>query len=246
MAADVLAVVLAAGKGTRLHSAENPRPKCMRLAAGQPLLYWVLGALDFLPRENIVLVGGYKKEQVFEAFPDCLHSVQDPQLGTGHALMCAEEHLKDFDGTVLACYGDMPLLKKATYQALLDFHRASGAACTLLSGTSEDDLPYGRVLRDENGDFLAVVEDRDCTPAQKAIRELNAGIYAFDCQKLLPCLHALKADNDQQEYYLTDVPAILRAQGDRVAVYCAPLGEELLGVNTPEQLAQAEALLNAR
>ena len=247
MRENLIAVVLAAGKGTRLHSDEHPAPKCMRLAAGRPLLGWVLDALDFVPRDRTVLVGGYKKEQVFGGFPDCLQAVQEPQLGTGHAVLCAEDCLKDFCGTVLVCYGDMPLLRKQTYLDLLARHAETGAACTLLSGTTEEALPYGRVLRDEAGDFLRVVEDRDCsTPELRAIRELNVGIYAFDCQKLLPCLHALRADNAQKEYYLTDVPDLLRQKGERVAVHCAELGEELLGVNTPEQLAAAEACLLAR
>ncbi len=242
----VLAVVLAAGKGTRLHSAENPRPKCLRLAADRPLLAWVLDALSFLPQNRIILIGGYKREQVFAAFPDCLHVTQEPQLGTGHALLCARDCLTDFNGTVLVCYGDMPLLRQQTYQALLDHHFASGAACTLLSGTSRLPLPYGRVLRDKDGSFLRVVEDRDCTPEQRAIDELNCGIYAFDCQKLLPCLYELRADNSQHEYYLTDVPALLRAGGEAVRVFCAPLEEQLLGVNTPEQLQQVEDILRAR
>lgn len=241
---NIKAVVLAAGKGTRMMSETNQMPKVLRQACGKPLLHYVLKALDFIPAADTVLVGGYKRELVFEAFPDYPHAVQDPQLGTGHAVMCAREHLKDFDGTVLVCYGDMPLLKKEVYQGLLRFHAENGAACTMLSGTCEEYLPYGRVLRDENGDFLRIVEDRDCTPEQKAIRELNVGIYAFDCKSLLASLDEIKDNNAQHEYYLTDVPAILRSHGQRVAVYTAELNEQILGVNTPEQLALTERYLN--
>ena len=236
-------VVLAAGKGTRMMSETNHQPKVLRQACGKPLLHYVLNALSFLPREDTVLVAGYMKEAVFEAFPDYPRAVQDPQLGTGHAVMCAREHLKDFDGTVLVCYGDMPLLRQEVYQGLLDFHREQGACCTMLSGTCEEYLPYGRVLRDEKGDFLRIVEDRDCTPAQKAIRELNVGIYAFDCKSLLTALDQLKNDNAQKEYYLTDVPEILRDAGKRVAVYTRTLNEQIIGVNTPEQLAMTEQFL---
>ena len=137
----------------------------------------------------------------------------------------------------------MPLLRKEVYQGLLDFHARSGAACTMLSGTCDEYLPYGRVLRDENGDFLRIVEDRDCTPEQKAIRELNVGIYAFDCKALLTSLDEIRNNNAQNEYYLTDVPAILRGKGQRVAVYTAELNEQILGVNTPEQLALTEKYL---
>lgn len=237
------AVVLAAGKGTRMMSESNHLPKVLRQACGKPLLHYVLKALDFIPVENTVLVAGYMREDVFAAFPDYPRAVQDPQLGTGHAVMCAREHLKDFDGTVLICYGDMPLLKKEVYQGLLEFHEKSGASCTMLSGTCDEYLPYGRVLRDENGDFLRIVEDRDCTPEQKAIRELNVGIYAFDCKQLLASLDKIRNNNAQNEYYLTDVPEILRQGGERVAVYTAKLNEQIIGVNTPEQLATTEKYL---
>ena len=239
----IKAVVLAAGKGTRMMSETCNLPKVLRQACGKPLLHYVLKALDFIPAQDTVLVGGYMRELVFEAFPAYPHAVQDPQLGTGHAVMCAREHLKDFDGTVLICYGDMPLLKKEIYQGLLRFHAENGAACTMLSGTCEEYLPYGRVLRDEHGDFLRIVEDRDCTPEQKAIRELNVGIYAFDCKALLSSLDEIQNNNAQHEYYLTDVPAILRSHGQRVAVYTAQLNEQILGVNTPEQLALTEKYL---
>ena len=242
----IKAVVLAAGKGTRMMSETNHMPKVLRQACGKPLLHYVLKALDFIPKEDTILVGGYMREAVFAAFPGYPQAVQDPQLGTGHAVMCAGEHLQSFDGTVLVCYGDMPLLKKEVYQGLLDFHASQGACCTMLSGTCEEYLPYGRVLRDGNGDFLRIVEDRDCTPEQKAIRELNVGIYAFDCKALLQSLDEIKNNNAQNEYYLTDVPAILREHGERVAVYTAQLNEQIIGVNTPEQLEQTERFLRQR
>ena len=239
------AVVLAAGKGTRMMSETNHMPKVLRQACGKPLLHYVLKALDFIPKEDTVLVGGYMREAVFEAFPGYPQAVQDPQLGTGHAVMCAREHLKDFDGTVLVCYGDMPLLRREVYQGLLSYHAETGASCTMLSGTCDEYLPYGRVLRDGNGDFLRIVEDRDCTPEQKAIRELNVGIYAFDCKTLLASLDEIKNNNAQNEYYLTDVPEILRNHGLRVAVYNAKLNEQIIGVNTPEQLKMTERFLAA-
>ena len=240
------AVVLAAGKGTRMMSETNNLPKVLRQACGKPLLHYVLKAIDFIPPENTVLVGGYMKEAVFAAFPGYPQAVQEPQLGTGHAVMCAKEHLEGFDGTVLVCYGDMPLLKKEVYEGLLQHHAETGALCTMLSGTFKEYLPYGGVLRDENGDFLRIVEDRDCTEEQNAIRELNVGIYAFDCASLLEALSSLKNNNAQKEYYLTDVPAILRDQGKRVAVYTAALNEQIIGVNTPEQLEQTERFLRQR
>lgn len=239
----IKAVVLAAGKGTRMMTETNTMPKVLRLACGKPLLYYVLKTLQFVPKEDTILVVGYRREDVIAAFPDYPHAVQDPQLGTGHAVRCAKAELEGFDGTVLVCYGDMPLLKEEVYRGLLAEHERTGSVCTLLSGTTEETLPYGRVLKDENGEFLQVVEDRDCTPEQKAIRELNVGIYAFDCKELLACLDLLRNNNAQQEYYLTDVPALMKQRGGKVSVYTAELNEQILGVNTPEQLAIAEKYL---
>lgn len=239
----IKAVVLAAGKGTRMMTETNTMPKVLRQACGKPLLYYVLKTLQFVPKEDTILVVGYRREDVIAAFPDYPHAVQDPQLGTGHAVRCAKAELEGFDGTVLVCYGDMPLLKEEVYRGLLEDHARTGSVCTLLSGTTEEKLPYGRVLKDENGEFLQVVEDRDCTPEQKAIRELNVGIYAFDCKELLACLDLLRNNNAQQEYYLTDVPALMKQRGGKVSVYTAELNEQILGVNTPEQLAIAEKYL---
>lgn len=233
-------VVLAGGKGSRMNSEAAHLPKVMRLAKGQPLLHYVLKALDFIPKENTVLVTGFMAETVQAAFPDYPAVLQSPQLGTGHAVQCAREHLEGFDGTVLIAYGDMPLLKKETYQAFIAAHRASGAECTLLSGTCQWDLPYGRVIKDENGTFRGVVEDRDCTEEQKKIKELNMGLYCFECSALLPALSKLQNNNAQNEYYLTDLPLLIQEAGGEVKVYSAELNEQIIGVNTPEQLAMVE------
>lgn len=242
----IKAVVLAGGKGTRLQSEQYQMPKALREAEGKPLLHYVLSALEFLPKEDIILVVGYLHEMVEARFPDYPAALQEPQLGTGHAVQCAQEQLKDFDGTVLICCSDMPLLKKETYEALLLAHEASGDPCTFLTGTSNLDLPFGRILRDENGAFLRVVEDKDCTPEQKEIRELNAGVYAFDCKTLLRCLGRLKNDNAQGEYYLTDVPELICKEGGRIGLCCVELGEQIIGVNTVEQLELVEACLRNR
>ena len=162
------AVVLAAGKGTRLQTDGSTLPKVMRLANGRPLLAHVLSALDFIAPADIVLVVGYKKECVLEAFGSYPYAVQTQQLGTGHAVMAAFETLGDYDGDVLICCGDMPLIKKETYRALAEEHVRAGNDCTILTGTSSEDLPYGRVLRDANGDFCGVVEEKDATPEQLA------------------------------------------------------------------------------
>ncbi len=239
---DLKALVLAAGKGTRLHSEQYDVPKVMRRACGRPLLSYVTDALSFLPPEDIILVVGYKKEAVIKAFPQHPYAVQEQQLGTGHAVMAAAELLRDHKGALLVCCGDMPLMRRESYEALVRAHEAEGNLCTLLSGSSDRELPYGRVLRNEDGSFRCVVEDKDCTPEQRAIRELNAGVYVFDTQPLLRVLTQLRCDNAQGEYYLTDAPTLLQKEG-RVGVCQACSAEEMLGVNTPEQLQAVETAL---
>ena len=242
----VKAVVLAAGKGKRLLSEQYDLPKVLREANGKPLLHYVLTALDFLPKEDTILVVGYMRDKVIARFPEYPHAVQDPQNGTGHAVQCAQEYLKDFHGTVLVCCGDMPLVEKETYESLLREHQNNDCACTFLTGTSDLDLPYGRIVRDENNAFVRVVEDQDCTQEQKGISELNAGVYAFDCQELLACLKLLKNDNAQGELYLTDVPEFIRQRGGKIGLCCVDLGAQIIGVNTPEQLQTVEEYLRSQ
>lgn len=243
---NVKAVILAAGKGTRLQSEQFQLPKVLREANGQPLLHYVLEALGFLPKADTIIVAGYMMDKVVARFPDYPYAVQAEQKGTGHAVQCAREQLQNFDGTVLVCCGDMPLIRRETYEALLAEHEKNDCPCTFLTGTCGEELPYGRILRDEQGDFLRVVEDKDCTPEQKQIKELNAGVYAFDCKELLSCLDLLKNDNAQGEYYLTDVPELMRQKGGKIGLCCVELGEQIIGVNTVEQLRQVEAFLQKR
>ncbi len=240
------ALVLAAGKGTRLRTEGCDLPKVMRQADGRPLLAYVLDALDFFAPQDIILVVGYQKEQVLSAFPAYPYAEQAQQLGTGHAVQSAAPRLADYQGDLLVCCGDMPLLRRETYEALCRQHRQACNVCTLLSGTSDVPLPYGRILRDEAGAFAGIVEDKDCTPEQREIRELNSGVYVFSAPHLFSVLSQLRADNAQGEYYLTDAPALLRAQGHRIGICRRELGLELLGVNTPEQLALAERVLRQR
>jgi len=240
------AAVLAAGAGTRMRVDGSDLPKVMREANGVPLLGYVLRSLDFLAPEDIILIVGYRRELVTDAFSDYPAAVQAEQLGTGHAVRMAMDTLPEFDGYLLVCYGDMPLLRRETYLALIETHRAEKNACTILSGTTPLSLPYGRVLRDENNDFCGVVEDRDATPRQREIKELNAGVYVFDVSALRPALSALRPLNSQGEYYLTDAPLLIRERGGKIGVCKRDLGSEILGVNTPEQLAEVERELRAR
>ena len=240
------AVILAAGKGTRLKTSGVNLPKVLRTADGKPLLHYVLSALSFLPKDDVIIVVGYKREMVEDAFPGYRFAVQEEQLGTGHAVACAKSLLRDYDGPLLVCCGDMPLMTGNTYRAILNTHEAECNACTILAAVCSEDLPYGRVLRRADGTFDRVVEDKDCSPEQKKIRELNAGVYVFDCQRLLSVLDRLDCDNALGEYYLTDAPALMREAGGRIGVCAACTAEEMLGVNTPEQLKQVEKYLKEK
>ena len=242
----IKAVVLAAGKGTRLQTEDSDAPKVMRAACGKPLLWYVLDALSFIEKKDVVIVVGYKKDEVVSRFEGYTFAEQERQLGTGHAVMAAESRLSGFSGVVLVCYGDMPAIRRETYEALIEAHFEHGNDCTILTGESSIPLPYGRIVRDKNGRFLYVAEDRDCTPEQLEITELNSGVYMFSAPLLLQALKSLGCENAQGEYYITDVPAIMRDSGARVGLLRRDLGDEIIGVNTPEQLAQVEAILKAR
>ena len=237
------ALVLAAGKGTRLQTEGIDLPKVMRLADGKPLLHYVLSALDFLPPEDVILVVGWKREAVLEAYPQYPHAVQAEQHGTGHAVQCAAHLLEGFQGDVLICYGDTPLMKRETFQSLFQIQERDHNVCTVLSAHLDEGGNYGRILREADGSFQAIVEERDCTPEQKQIREVNTGSYVFHAPELLAALKQLKDDNAQKELYITDAPAIIKAAGGRVGLCdtCSP--EEMLGVNTLEQLHQVEEVL---
>lgn len=240
--AKMKAIVLAAGKGTRLQTHDDDLPKVMRAAHGKPLLSYVLSGIDFVDPKNITIVVGYKKQQVMDYFDRYNFAEQTEQLGTGHAVMAACDTLAQAS-QVLVCCGDMPLIKRDTYMALSKTHLKNGNACTILTGTCDLPLPYGRIIRDADGGFLEVVEEKDCDERQQKIAELNSGVYIFDSHMLLEALRELKNDNAQGEYYLTDVPAILSNKGLKIGICMRDLGTEIIGVNTPAQLAQVEKIL---
>jgi len=246
MQKNLKAIVLAAGKGTRLCSDDVDAPKVMREANGKPLLWYVLDALSFIDKKDTILVVGYKKDSVIYRFDGYTYALQSEQLGTGHAVMAAKETLAEHNGALLVCYGDMPAIKRDVYQQLLNTHVEQGNDCTLLTGQSNLKMSFGRILRDENGAFVHVVEEKDCTPEELKITELNTGVYVFGTPKLLGALKELKNDNSQGEYYVTDVPAIMKKQGAKIGIYSRALGDDIIGVNTLEQLELVESILGKR
>jgi len=239
---DVAAVVLAAGMGKRMKS---DLAKVLHPVVGRPLLAHVLDALDELGLGRTVVVIGHQREKVQAAFAGrngIQWAIQAEQRGTGHAYMMAEPVLGDFHGTVLVLPGDTPLLTARTLENLLDRHARSGAKVTVLSMRLDDPKGYGRIVRTRDGEGIErIVEEKDATPAEKAIDEVNSAMYAFDHAALQGVLSSLTANNAQGEYYLTDTVSLLQAKGAKAAVWCVEDARELLGINTVDQLAEAEA-----
>ncbi|MEW5723527.1 MAG: NTP transferase domain-containing protein [Thermodesulfobacteriota bacterium] len=238
-------LILAAGKGTRMKS---ELAKVLHPLLGQPLLAHVLNSARYLEPDRMVVVVGHQAEMVEAAFQDrgLVFVRQERQLGTGHAVAAAREALDGFSGVVLILSGDVPLLSPQTMLDFLAAHRQTGAPLSVLTVALSDPGMYGRVIRDEEGWLLRIVEARDATPEELAVSEINTGIYAAEAGMLFECLVDLIPDNDQKEYYLTDVAAAVRARGRPVAAVLCPDPEEVLGINDRVELAQALDLLRAR
>jgi bifunctional UDP-N-acetylglucosamine pyrophosphorylase/glucosamine-1-phosphate N-acetyltransferase len=236
---ETAALVLAAGQGTRM---ESNLAKVLHPMAGRPLVSHVLETLEDLGVGRTLVVIGYQRDRVRAAFAEAeIEWVEQiEQRGTGHAVLMAGPALEDFDGTLLVVCGDTPLLQADTLHQLLVEHARSHAAVTVLSMRLPDPYGYGRIVRGPSGDIGAIVEHRDASAEQLTIDEVNSGIYAFDYPALVSVLSRLTAGNAQGEYYLTDTVALLRDAGKRTAVTCAPDYRELLGINTREQLDDAE------
>jgi bifunctional UDP-N-acetylglucosamine pyrophosphorylase/glucosamine-1-phosphate N-acetyltransferase len=238
-------VILAAGKGTRMKSA---LPKVLHRVAGLSLIEHVLANAAALNPASTVIVVGHQAEAVKAALAhrDGLgFAVQQPQLGTGHALLQAEPFLAGRTGTVVLLSGDVPLLRKGTLEALVRHHRERGAAATVLTAHVGAPDGYGRIVRDQ-GQVTAIVEHRDATPRQRAIDEINSGIYAFDLAPLFDALRRIGSANAQGEYYLPDLIAIYGREGRGVEAVAAPDAREILGVNSRKELAEVSALLRDR
>ncbi|HET9252674.1 MAG TPA: NTP transferase domain-containing protein [Candidatus Eisenbacteria bacterium] len=240
------AIVLAAGMGKRMKS---DLPKVLHEALGKPLIAHVLGQLAPLHPARVVVVVGHQETLVRNALQgrDVHFVTQSPQLGTGHAVQTAWPEIEKSPDpareTILVLAGDMPLVRTMTLRKLVERHLADRSAITFLSGELDDPTGYGRVVRDRRGDFVKIVEEKDATPAERKIAEVNSGVYTFRRDPLVQALGLLRADNVQKEYYLTDTLAIAKGRGMRVGVVQASDPRELFGVNTPEQLEMVEQTL---
>lgn len=220
-------------------------PKVIHPVCGRPMLLYVLDAARGLQPERIVVVLGHGHEKVRPYLtPECEVALQDRQLGTGHAVLAAAEAI--LPGPLVVLPGDTPLITAEALSWLAGEHFASGAAATVMTMELDDPSGYGRVIRDADGSLLRIVEHRDATEEERQIREVNSGMYVLPASETMEVLRGVGRDNDQREIYLTDVIAGLRARGKRVAAAKIADPSLVLGVNSPEELALAEALMARR
>ena len=236
-------IILAAGKGTRMKS---KLPKVLHKVGGKPMLQHVIDAAKSAGSTREVVVIGAGAELVKQNFSDVEFVMQTEQLGTGHAVLCTKENFANSTGNVMILCGDTPLFTGELLKNLIDAHEKFNAAATVLTAIMPDPKGYGRIIRADSVDFEKIVEDKDATPEQKKIREVNAGIYCFNVQKLFAALEQVTNDNSQGEYYLPDVLEILRAEGGRICAVVAEDYKQTLGINSRIQLAEADKILRQR
>jgi bifunctional UDP-N-acetylglucosamine pyrophosphorylase/glucosamine-1-phosphate N-acetyltransferase len=238
-------LILAAGLGTRMKSG---RAKVLHELGGLPLITYVCRAAQSLGPKRIYVVVGHQAADVEKAVKAEAGALaefvnQTEQRGTGDAVMAAKAQLANSDSLVMVLPGDVPLIRAETLEAFINNHKSSGAACSVLSVRLENPTGYGRIIRDENENFVRIVEQKDATPEEQKVKEINSGIYCFDSRKLFAALERVKPSNKQGEFYLTDVPEILLGDGEKVNVYLHDDAREVSGINTRAELAEFENLL---
>ncbi|HEL0184742.1 TPA: NTP transferase domain-containing protein, partial [Streptococcus equi subsp. zooepidemicus] len=238
------AIILAAGKGTRMKSA---LPKVLHKVSGLSMLEHVLKSVSALAPQKQLTVIGHQAEQVRAVLGDqSLTVVQEEQLGTGHAVMMAEEELSGLEGQTLVIAGDTPLIRGESLKTLLDYHIREKNVATILTANAKDPFGYGRIIRNAAGEVVNIVEQKDANEAEQEVKEINTGTYIFDNKRLFEALKHLTTDNAQGEYYLTDVISIFKAGQERVGAYLLKDFDESLGVNDRLALAQAEVIMQER
>jgi bifunctional UDP-N-acetylglucosamine pyrophosphorylase/glucosamine-1-phosphate N-acetyltransferase len=242
MSADIHVVVLAAGQGTRMKSA---LPKVLHRLSGRSLIDYVLQAADSLAPETVTVVVGHRGDQIQQHLGvrrNLQVVVQEPQLGTAHALQQSETVLKGRSGTLVLLSGDVPLLRRETLLGLAETHRRAKAAATVVTATVERPYGYGRIVR-TGGRIVRIVEERDASPAERQIREINSGIYAFDLEPLFDALRGVASQNAQGEYYLTDLVGIYRRRKLPVETIMVTHPDEIRGINSRTELAEVSRIV---
>jgi bifunctional UDP-N-acetylglucosamine pyrophosphorylase/glucosamine-1-phosphate N-acetyltransferase len=241
-----VAIILAAGQGKRMNS---EKAKVLHEVCGQPMIHYVVSAARGAGARTIVVVVGYGAEMVQASLhdePDILFASQDRQLGTGHAVKICRPLLEAYQGPVLVLVGDEPLLRPQPLADLLELQHLDKAACLLGTVVLQDPAGFGRILRDSAGRFLRIVEERDCTPEECLLEEVNPSCYVFDAPGIWDALDQIGTSNAQHEYYLTDAPEHLKAMGRKVVALNVLRPDDILGINTRQHLAQAERIMQAR
>ena len=244
---ELKAIILAAGKGSRMKS---DKPKVLHEIFSKPLLGWVIDSISQIDSENeaqsIVVVGhgaDEVKTYLQKNYPTSKTVIQEQQLGTGHAVSMALDELKDFCGTVIITCGDTPLLKSNTMAQMVNFHNENKADVTVMSAIFENPFGYGRIVRDNLGDVDKIVEQKDADEKQKEIKEVNAGVYCLNWANVKNAFSELKCDNAQGEYYLTDIVAWAKSKSKKTVAYVIEDENEILGINSRKQLAQATEIM---
>jgi bifunctional UDP-N-acetylglucosamine pyrophosphorylase/glucosamine-1-phosphate N-acetyltransferase len=244
--AETVAIILAAGGSTRMNT---QIPKVLHEVCGRPMLAYVLDACRKIGISKIFVVIGFSANQVKERFAgadDIVWVQQDEQLGTGHAVLCCKEHLKDFHGQTLVLCGDGPLIRATTLKTLVDKHESGHSAATLGTAVLDDPSGYGRIVRDDYNNLQGIVEHSDCTPEQLKINEINPSNYLFDNQALFEALETIKPENVKKEYYLTDAVSSIIATGHKVEAITTVPPDEAVGINSRAQLSAASKIMQRR
>jgi len=246
MKMDIKSVILAAGKGTRMKS---QTPKVLHEIYAKPLLGYVLDSVKNLTSENFIIVGHLAEEVegfIKKHYDNSKTVLQTPQLGTGHAVSMVCPYLKDYEGTVLILCGDTPLIKEETLKNFINFHNSQKSDLTVMSAIFENPANYGRIIREFDNTIKCIVEEKDATPEQKNIKEINAGIYCLNWGKIKPAFSQLKSNNAQGEYYLTDIIEWGKQNNLNVNAYTLENNEEIFGINSRINLAEATKILTKR
>ena len=233
-------IILAAGKGTRMNS---DLPKVLHKLQGKALIDYVIDESELLDPKEIILVVGFKKEQVIKHTKNRIHlkyATQVEQLGTGHAVLQTKELLKNKKGHILILYGDVPNIKASTLMPIVNDHISNNRDLTLITAEIDDPSGYGRIIRDENGNLLKIIEEKDCNNNEKKIKEWNPGIYIFKTKEVFRILNSIKTNNASKEYYLTDAIGLAQQSNMKIKAIKIANSYEVIGINTADQLKELE------
>lgn len=240
---NVSAIILAAGEGTRMKS---KTPKVLHNLLGKPLVVNVIDRTRELGIEEVIIVIGHGADKIKESLGEkCKYALQEKQLGTGHAVMQAIPYLSNSSKYTLLLYGDTPLITSDSLRKLLDIHQQQDNKATVITSFLDNPTGYGRIIRADNDDIEGIVEEKDANPEQKKIKEVNSGMYCFDTETLVKYINAIKNNNAQGEYYITDILEIIRKEGYRVGALIID-EEEIKGINNRVQLAEGQVILQKR